>query len=57
MDTIGFKDAKNGKHGKHGYAIFLNKKKGKPLFVKLKICTKIFLNKKKRSDGGHHFTW
>ena len=28
MDTIGFKDAKNGKHGKHGYAIFLNKKKG-----------------------------
>ena len=36
MDTIGFKDAKNGKHGKHGYAIFLKKKKREAIVCKIK---------------------
>ena len=47
MDTIGFKDAKNGKHGKHGYAIFL-KKKREAIVCKIKDLYKNIFEQKKK---------
>ena len=48
MDTIGFKDAKNGKHGKHGYAIFLNNKKREAIVCKIKDLYKNIFEQKKK---------